>query len=202
MPAVERRRPRRREDAAALAHGGEDAGRALVHRRQFSRPVSADGVVDGAGEGPAVRRAGRGRHAHDQARSSSRSCGTSGRRRYPYAIDRGAGGARARAVLLATTSDAPKCHGVYDGRGNVEWPGVHTDVGTDRSRIDVVSDGFIDAFNSSPLAAEGALVKSRGLCGDAADRRVGELPVPAQRQRADAAPSARAPCRSGRRSSR
>ena len=39
---------------------------------------------------------------------------------------------------------------------------MHADVGTDRSRLDVVSDGFIDAFNGSPLAAEGALVKSRG----------------------------------------
>src|SRR5439155_24742141 len=55
-----------------------------------------------------------------------------------------------------------RCHGTYDGQGNVAWPGVHADVGTDRSRIDVVSDAFIDAFNHSPLAAEGALVKSRG----------------------------------------
>ena len=39
---------------------------------------------------------------------------------------------------------------------------MHTDVGTDRARLDVVSDGFIDAFNSSPLAAEGALEKSEG----------------------------------------
>ena len=46
--------------------------------------------------------------------------------------------------------------------GNVTWPGVHADVGTDRSRIDVVSDAFIDAFNNSPLAAEGALMRSRG----------------------------------------
>ena len=33
-----------------------------------------------------------------------------------------------------------QCHGVYDGRGHVDWPGVHTDVGTDRCRLDVVSD--------------------------------------------------------------
>jgi hypothetical protein len=36
------------------------------------------------------------------------------------------------------------------------------DVGTDRARLDVVSDGFVDAFDNSPLAAEGALEKSRG----------------------------------------
>ena len=48
------------------------------------------------------------------------------------------------------------------GGGNVQWPGVHTDVGTDRSRLDVVSDQFIAAFNSSPLAGDGALVKSHG----------------------------------------
>jgi hypothetical protein len=39
---------------------------------------------------------------------------------------------------------------------------VHADVGTDRSRIELVSDGFVDAFNSSPLAREGALQKSPG----------------------------------------
>ena len=35
-------------------------------------------------------------------------------------------------------------------------------MGTDRSRLDVVSSEFIDAFRQSPLAAEGALVKSPG----------------------------------------
>jgi hypothetical protein len=39
---------------------------------------------------------------------------------------------------------------------------VHADVGTDRSRIDVVSDQFIASFNSSPLAGDGALVRSHG----------------------------------------
>src|SRR4029453_18000819 len=36
-------RPGRRQDAAAVAHGCEDAGSALVHRRQLSRSVSVDG---------------------------------------------------------------------------------------------------------------------------------------------------------------
>ena len=44
----------------------------------------------------------------------------------------------------------------------MRWPGVFADVATDRSRIDVVSDGFMAAFNASPLAAEGSLMKSHG----------------------------------------
>ncbi len=65
--AGRRRRPRRRQDAAAVAHRGEDAGRPLVRGRQLPRPLPADGVVDGAGEGQAVRcaRAGR-RPAHQE----------------------------------------------------------------------------------------------------------------------------------------
>ena len=81
--------------------------------------------------------------------------------RYPYDIDR-ALAARGRDLFYSTDIGCYRCHGVYDGRGNVDWPGVHTDIGTDRSRIDVVSDQFIDAFNGSPLATDGALRKSRG----------------------------------------
>jgi len=39
---------------------------------------------------------------------------------------------------------------------------MHVDVGSDRARIDLVSEGFIDTFNRSPLAAEGRLEKSVG----------------------------------------
>ena len=81
--------------------------------------------------------------------------------RYPYEIDQ-ALAARGRELFYSQEMGCSRCHGVYDGLGNVTWPGVHADVGTDRSRIDVVSDAFIDAFNNSPLAAEGALVRSRG----------------------------------------
>jgi hypothetical protein len=35
-------------------------------------------------------------------------------------------------------------------------------VGTDRARLDIVSAAFIAAFDDSPIAAEGSLVKSRG----------------------------------------
>jgi hypothetical protein len=80
---------------------------------------------------------------------------------YPYAIDR-ALAERGRALFNSSAIGCAQCHGVYDGRGNVDWPGQHTDVGTDRSRRDVVSDGFIDAFNRSPLASNGQLKKSGG----------------------------------------
>ena len=81
--------------------------------------------------------------------------------RYPYEIDQ-ALAARGRELFYSDSIGCVRCHGVYDGRGNVLWPGVHADVGTDRSRIDVVSDQFIAAFNSSPLAGDGALVRSHG----------------------------------------
>ena len=55
-----------------------------------------------------------------------------------------------------------KCHGVYDGRGNVDWTGAHIDVGTDPARRNIVSNAFIQAFSQSPLADQLSLVKSRG----------------------------------------
>jgi mono/diheme cytochrome c family protein len=81
--------------------------------------------------------------------------------RYPYEIDR-ALAARGRQLFNSRELGCSGCHGVYDGRGNVDWPGRHVNVGTDRSRIDIVSGQFIDAFNRSPLAADGALRTSRG----------------------------------------
>ena len=81
--------------------------------------------------------------------------------RYPYQIDRSLA-ARGRELFHSRDIGCSDCHGTYDGRGNVQWPGMHAEVGTDRSRLDVVSDAFIDAFNKSPLAAEGALTRSRG----------------------------------------
>lgn len=81
--------------------------------------------------------------------------------RYPYEVDQ-ALAARGRDLFYSKDVGCSRCHGEYDGNGNVRWPGVHTDVKTDRSRIDVVSDKFTEAFNASPLASEGALVKSRG----------------------------------------
>ena len=78
---------------------------------------------------------------------------------YPYEIDRSLAD-RGKALFYSESIGCSQCHGVYDGRGSVEWPGGHHDVGTDRARLDVVSAGFIDAFNASPIAAEGALLKS------------------------------------------
>lgn len=80
---------------------------------------------------------------------------------YPYAIDR-ALAEKGRQLFYSKEMRCSRCHGEYDGQGNVRWPGVHTDVGTDRKRHDVVSDGFIDAFDASPLAAEGRLEKGEG----------------------------------------
>ena len=80
---------------------------------------------------------------------------------YPYDIDRPLA-AKGRALFYSPSVGCYRCHGTYDGEGNVDWPGVHVDVGTDRARLEVVSDGFLEAFKDSPLAAEGRLEKSRG----------------------------------------
>jgi hypothetical protein len=80
---------------------------------------------------------------------------------YPYSIDR----ELAETGRLLFESDAigcANCHGTYDGRGQVQWTGLHADVGTDPARADLVSDGFIEAFNSSPISAEGKLIRSEG----------------------------------------
>jgi hypothetical protein len=81
--------------------------------------------------------------------------------RYPYEIDR-ALVARGRELFYSREIGCSRCHGEYDGHGGVRWPGVYADVGTDRSRLALVSDGFMAAFDDSPLAAEGALVRSDG----------------------------------------
>jgi len=80
---------------------------------------------------------------------------------YPYAIDR-ALAERGRRLFESSDVGCYRCHGTYDGRGNVDWPARHVDVGTDRGRLDVVSAQFVDAFTASPLAADGALLKSAG----------------------------------------
>jgi hypothetical protein len=81
--------------------------------------------------------------------------------RYPYEIDQTLA-AHGRELFYSKDVGCSRCHGEYDGNGGVRWPGVYTDVDTDRSRLDVVSDGFTTAFNESPLAAEGALARSVG----------------------------------------
>jgi hypothetical protein len=80
---------------------------------------------------------------------------------YPYEIDRELA-ERGRRLFYSKSVGCSRCHGVYDGRGNVDWPGVHKDVGTDPARREIVSEGFRSVFASSPLAAEGALVQSEG----------------------------------------
>jgi mono/diheme cytochrome c family protein len=80
---------------------------------------------------------------------------------YPYAIDRELA-ERGRRLFYSVRVGCAQCHGTYDGTGNVNWPAIHADVGTDRARLDVVSAQFVAVFDRSPLAAEGRLVKSRG----------------------------------------
>jgi processive rubber oxygenase RoxA-like protein len=80
--------------------------------------------------------------------------------KYPYAIDR-ALAERGRALFYSSDIGCYRCHGTYD-RGRVDWPGVHVSVGTDRGRLDVVRPQFVEAFDRSPLAAEGSLRPSRG----------------------------------------
>ena len=80
---------------------------------------------------------------------------------YPYGIDR-ALAERGRALFDSREVGCAECHGLYDGQGNVLWPGVHSDVGTDPARLDLVSGQFIEAFEQSPLAEEGELSRSRG----------------------------------------
>jgi hypothetical protein len=80
---------------------------------------------------------------------------------YPYAIDRDLA-QRGRQLFYSMRVGCSQCHGNYDGMGNVNWPGVHADVGTDRARLAVVSPQFIAAFDRSPIATEGKLQKSEG----------------------------------------
>jgi hypothetical protein len=81
--------------------------------------------------------------------------------RYPYEIDR-ALAAEGRALFYSEEVGCSRCHGVYDGRGNVVWPGRHENVGTDRGRLDVVNAAFVEAFRNSPLASHGRLIPSDG----------------------------------------
>ncbi|HET9372401.1 MAG TPA: hypothetical protein VFO19_19195 [Vicinamibacterales bacterium] len=80
---------------------------------------------------------------------------------YPYAIDR-ALAEQGRALFHSAEIGCSRCHGTYDGRGGVAWPGVHADVGTDTSRRDLVNDGFLAALRNSPIAMEGRLERSPG----------------------------------------
>ena len=58
---------------------------------------------------------------------------------YPYAIDPVLA-RRGKQLFYSKEMRCSRCHGEYDGQGNVKWPGVSTDVGTDRGRRDVVSE--------------------------------------------------------------
>lgn len=80
---------------------------------------------------------------------------------YPYPIDRALAD-EGRALFHSREIGCARCHGTYDDDNNVRWPGRHEDVGTDPARLAVVRPQFIEAFDASPLAAEGALIASEG----------------------------------------
>ena len=82
--------------------------------------------------------------------------------RYPYADRSGAGGARARAVLLAGGRMLSVSRACTTAGATCSGPACMPTSARIGRGLDVVSDGFIDAFNRSPLATEGALMKSRG----------------------------------------
>lgn len=81
--------------------------------------------------------------------------------RYPHFIDR-ALAAQGKKLFYSAQLGCHTCHGTYDENGNVEWTGVHVDVGTDRVRLEVVTKRFMDAFQESPIADHGNLQKSEG----------------------------------------
>jgi hypothetical protein len=81
--------------------------------------------------------------------------------KYPHEIDETLA-AKGKELFYSKEIGCYGCHGVYDGKGNVQWPGKHVDVGTDRGRIEVVSQGFIDVFSGTPPSKGGKLVKSEG----------------------------------------
>jgi hypothetical protein len=81
--------------------------------------------------------------------------------KYPYEIDETLA-EKGKTLFTSEEIGCSTCHGTYDGKGNVQWTGKHVNVGTDRGRLDVVTDDFIAAFNKSPLANEDKLEKSEG----------------------------------------
>ena len=81
--------------------------------------------------------------------------------RYPYGIDE-ALAAQGKTLFHSPELGCSRCHGEHDGRGNVDWPGVHVYVGTDRARLEIVTPQFVSAFDQSPIADEGTLSRSRG----------------------------------------
>ena len=79
--------------------------------------------------------------------------------------------------------------GVYDGRGNVVWPGRRRGRGN-RPRAWMSSNAaFVEAFRTSPLASHGRLIPKDGYVATPLTG-VGQLSLSAQRERADAASSA------------
>jgi len=80
---------------------------------------------------------------------------------YPHPVDT-ALAAHGKRLFESEKIGCATCHGTYDGRGNVQWTGLHADVGTDPARLRLVTGGFVDAFERSPLSKVGRLRPSKG----------------------------------------
>ena len=100
-------------------------------------------------------------------------------------------GCAGKELFYSREMGCARCHGVYDGRGNVEWPAVHKDVGTDRVAPRCRLGQVHRRVPAEPARVGRRARQESRICRDAADRRVGELSVPPQRERADAVSSAR-----------
>jgi hypothetical protein len=80
---------------------------------------------------------------------------------YPYRVDR-ALAERGGQLFYSEAIGCHRCHGIYDERGGVRWTGVHTHMGTDPARLQLISPGFREAFRQSPLGDRWKLIRSHG----------------------------------------
>ena len=83
---------------------------------------------------------------------------------------------RGRALFNSRAVGCAECHGVYDGAGGVDWPGRHTDVGTDRAQARGRVSGLRRRVLDKPPGQRGRAPQEPRLRRNAADRRLGELP--------------------------
>ena len=140
-----------------LWHTAAKLPRSRWCRRQLPRPHPAHGLVHGTREGSFVRLAG----GRGDSRIESEFDGVVqhlGPPSYPPSI--ATGGARPAAVLFEVGRVLALSRRLRRARQRrlAGRPRMSAPI----RRGDIVSDGFRAAFASSPLAAEGALVKSEG----------------------------------------
>ena len=108
---------------------------------------------------------------------------------YPYEIDRDLA-ARGRALFESRETGCSGCHGVYDGRGQCAMAGHSRRCRYGRRSARNRVRWIHRRIQPQSSRRRGRAREKRRLRRDAADGRLGEFPVPAQRQRADPASSA------------